>query len=186
MKLQLSKRTGDKKSEVKQLRREGLIPGIVYSKGEASRNTAVQASEFKAALRNLIPGRLSTTVFTLVDEDGKEIKAIVKDIQYKVTNYDILHLDFEELVPKTKINVKVPIECIGQMECVGIKLGGVLRQVIRYARISCFPDDMPAFFELDVRDLSMRQYKKLSDLQLPETLKALDDPKQVVAVIVKR
>lgn len=186
MKLQLSKRSGDKKSETAKLRREGFIPAIVYVRGKAAEGFAVPANEFKAALRSLTPGRLSTTVFTLVDEKGKERRAIVKDIQYKVTNYDILHLDFEELLTDHKVNVKVPIECIGQMECVGIKLGGVLRQVIRYARVRCLPKDMPEFFELDIRELQMQQYKKLVDLNMPETLRPLDDLNQVAAVIVKR
>lgn len=186
MKLQLSKRVGDKKSEAARLRREGNIPAVVYVKGQAAENVAVCATEFKAALRSLTPGRLSTTVFSLVDDKGKERRAIVKDIQYKVTNYDILHLDFEELVPDHKVNVKVPIECIGQLECVGIKLGGVLRQVIRYARVRCLPKDMPQYFELDIRELQMSQYKKLADLNIPESLRPLDDLNQVAAVIVKR
>ncbi len=186
MKLNLSSRSGDKKSEANKMRREGLIPAIVYVRGEASEMVAVPGSDFKAILRSITPGRLSTTVFTLIDANGKQRKAIVKDIQYRVTNYDILHLDFEELLDDHKVNVKIPIECVGQMDCVGIKLGGVLRQVIRYAKVSCLPKDMPAFFELDIRDLQMKQYKRISDIKMPEGLRSLDDPKQVAVVIVKR
>lgn len=186
MKLKAVKRTAGKKSEVKKLRREGYVPAVLYVKENNGEPLAIQANEFKAFLRHVKPGHLPTSVFTLVDEKGKERRVVIKDIQYEITTYDVSHLDFEELVPTHKINVKVPIECIGQVECAGIKLGGVLRQVIRHVRVRCLPKDLPSFFELDVRELGIKQTKRLSDLAMPNTVRPLVDMNEVVAVIVKR
>jgi large subunit ribosomal protein L25 len=186
MKLQVKKRAAEKKSEAKKLRREGFIPAVLYVKEKAGETFSVKTAEFDSFLRHVRPGHLPTSIFTLVDEEGRERRVLVKDIQYNVVNYQVTHLDFEELLEQHKINVKIPIECTGQIECVGIKLGGVLRQVIRHVRIRCLPKDIPSFFELDVRELGLRQSKRLSDILFPETVRPLMNMNEVVAVIVKR
>lgn len=186
MKLRTVKRTAESKSEVKRLRREGFIPAVLYAKEKNGENLALNANEFGSYLRQVKSGHLPTTIFILVDEAGRERRVLVKEIQYAITTYAVTHLDFEELVEDHKINVKVPIECIGQAECVGIKLGGVLRQVIRHVRVRCLPKDIPSYFDLDVRELGIKQSKRLSDLQIPNTVRPLVDLNEVVAVIVKR
>lgn len=186
MKLKVMPRTAQKKSEANKLRREGFIPVIVYRKDKAGDTLYVQNDEFSAYLRAVQPGRLSTTVFTLVDEKGKQRRAIIKDIQYNVVNYNVIHLDFEELIDDVTVNVKVPIECVGAAECPGVKLGGALRQVIRSLKVRCLPKDMPSFFTLDVKELGLRQSKRLSDLEIPQTIRPLANLKEVAAVIVKR
>lgn len=186
MKLKTVKRAAGNKSEVKKLRREGYIPAVLYVKEKSGEPLAIQANEFSAFLRHVKPGHLPTSIFTLVDDKGKERRVVIKDIQYEITTYAVSHLDFEELLPDHKINVKIPIECIGQVDCIGIKLGGVLRQVIRHVRVRCLPKDLPSFFELDVRELGIKQTKRLSDLNIPNTVRPLVDMNEVVAVIVKR
>ncbi len=186
MQLQTIKRAAKSKSEVKKLRREGYIPAVLYVKDQAGETLAIRQSEFNALLRQIQPGHLSTTVFRLVGADGKERRVIVKDIHYAVTTYAITHLDFEELLDTHKINVKIPIECVGATDCVGIKLGGVLRQVIRHLRVRCLPKDLPSFFELNIQELGLRQSKRLADLQIPTGVRPLVNLNEVVAVIVKR
>lgn len=186
MKLTTVPRGAHKKSEVSKLRREGYVPAVLYVKGKEGETLAIKSSDFSAHLRHVKSGHLPTTVFTLVDEKGRERRAIIKDIQYDITSYNVTHLDFEELLNDVKVNVKVPIECIGSAESQGVKLGGVLRQVIRHVRVRCFPKDMPSYFELDVKDLGMRQSKRLEDLKIPSKMTPLTGLREVVAVIVKR
>lgn len=186
MKLNVKPRKANSKSEINKLRREGFIPAVLYIRGKEGETLALNNEEFKALLRQIRSGHLPTTVFKLIDENGKERQALIKDIQYNVTTYDVIHLDFEELVKDQKVNVKVPIECIGMADCAGIKLGGVLRQVIRHVRVRCLPKDIPTFFELDIKELGPRQSKRLGDLPIPNTVRPLVDLNEVVAVIVKR
>lgn len=186
MKLTMSKRSAASKKELSEIRRAGNIPAVIYSKGNVGENISVSGPEFKAVLRSLKPGCLPTTVFSLTGEDGKQKRAILKDIQYQPTTYDVWHLDFEELVDGVSVNVKVPIQCIGVVDCVGIKLGGVLRQVIRTLKVNCLPKDIPSEFQLDVRELQISQTKRLSDITLPSTVRPLVDLKEVAVVIAKR
>lgn len=186
MKLKLKSRSTEKKSEANKLRREGFIPAVIYSKGEAGECVAVESDEFSACLRKIEKGRLPTTVVSLVDGNGKTRRAIIKEIQYNIINYNVITLDFEELHDDRPVNIKVPIECTSVADCVGVKLGGVLRQVLRYVRVRCLPKDIPEVFNLDVADLQMRQSRRLSDIQWPQTVRPLADLKEVAVVIVKR
>ncbi len=111
---------------------------------------------------------------------------ILKDIQYDPTNYSIIHLDFEELLDDVPVNVKVPIECTGVVDCTGVKLGGILRQVIRHLRVRCLPKDMPSFFQVDVKAMGIMDVKRLADLNIPQTVRPLADMNEVAVVIAKR
>jgi large subunit ribosomal protein L25 len=183
MKLKMFKRTGTKRSNLGEIRREGNIPAVLYSAGEANENISVDGVEFKAILRKITAGRLSTTRFSLVGED-KEIPAIVKDIQYHPTTYQVLHMDF--MVPKNTVRVRVPIECQGVQDCQGVKLGGFLRPVMRYVKVECPADKVPEALFVDVRQLAIGQSKRLSDLTFPEGVKPLVEQSQVIVVIAKR
>lgn len=186
MKLNIIERSHKKKRESNRIRRRGDIPAVLYGHGTDSQIITIKGPEFSAALREIPKGRLSTTVFTLTNEKGKEYQAIVKDIQYHSTTYDIVHLDFEVLEKDIRVNVKVPIECTGVIDCIGVKLGGVLRRVIRYIKVNCPPDQIPSFFELNVKDLGIRQYLKLADLTIPENVRPLAPLDEVAVVIAKR
>jgi large subunit ribosomal protein L25 len=186
MKLKSYTRSAKKGSEINTIRREGNIPAALYIKGKDAESIAINGNEFQALLRALQPGRLSTTRFTLVDEKGRERHAIVKEIQYHVTSYKVIHLDFEELVDSIPVNVKVPIECVGTADCPGVKLGGVLRQVIRYLKVRCLPKDIPDSLLVDVRDMGERDKRRLSDFVIPNNVRPLVNLNEVAIVIVKR
>lgn len=185
MKLAVKTRLSEKKKDVKDIRREGNIPAIIYfSKGQPEKLT-VDGLEFKAVLRGMKPGQLPTTIFTLSD-GKKERRAIIKDIQYHLTSYVVSHIDFEELVDDVPVNIKVPVNCIGVIDCVGIKLGGFLRQVVRHVKVQCLPKHIPAEFSVDVRDLGIRQSKRMKDVELPVGVKPLASLEEVLVVIAKR
>lgn len=186
MELKTSPREGKTKKEINEIRLKGDIPAVIYSKGEAGEQITVEGAAFRGLLRNIRSGHLPVEVITLVSEDGTKRKAVVKEIQYHVTRYDVIHLDFEELHDDVKVNVKVPIEYKGLADCVGIKLGGVLRRVIRHVKVNCFPADIPEQFELDITPLQLKESRKLKDIEFPEKVRPIADLNQVAAVIVKR
>jgi large subunit ribosomal protein L25 len=186
MKLSVKARGAERKSESKAIRREGNIPAIIYGKGKENEPVAVNGVDFEKALRESQKGHLPTIVFTLVGEDGSERKALVKDVQYHRTTYKTLHLDLEELQDDVPVQVNIPIEFTGAAECAGIKLGGVLRKVIRRLRVKCLPKDLPAFFELDVRELALKGTRRLADIALPAGVQPQQDLNEVAVVIAKR
>jgi len=185
MKLSLSKRTGETESEKSLIRHKGNIPAVVYSKGKANHLITIDGIEFDAVLRGIQKGQLPTTVIHLEGE-GLSCKAIVKDIQYEPTTYKVLHLDFLELNEEVPVNVNVPIRFSGVADCAGIKLGGFLRQVIRHLRVNCLPSMMPKEFVLDVKELGMKQTKRIKDIKMPEGVSPLAPLNEVVVVIAKR
>jgi len=185
MKLTATERASTKKGDTKQIRREGKIPAILYAAGHPNQQLTLDAAEFNAIIRNMKPGHLPTTAFSLMI-NGKEKKAIIKDIQYQLTTYLVWHIDFEELIEDVPVNVKVPIQCIGLADCVGIKLGGFLRQIIRHVKVECLPKHIPAEFVVDVKDLGIRQSRRLADISMPKGVKPLAKMDEVVVVIAKR
>ncbi len=186
MKLQTLKRPAEKKREVNRLRREGLVPAVIYRRGQAAENLAVSATEYNSLLRTVEPGRLSTKVFTLINENGVSRRAVLKEVQYNVINYDVIHLDFEELHDDEALNIKIPIECTGVVDCVGVKLGGAIRQPIRNIRVRCLPKDIPDAFFIDVKTMALYDTRRLSDLTIPESIKPMANMNEVAIVIVKR
>jgi large subunit ribosomal protein L25 len=185
MKLTAHVRAKTKKSDTKQNRREGKIPAILYSAGQPNLLLTLSRDEVGAILRQMKPGHLGTTVFHL-KLDGKERRAIIKDIQYQLTTYEVSHIDFEELFDDTTVSVKVPIQCIGVADCVGVKLGGFLRQVIRHVKVECLPKHIPSEFLIDVQDLGIKQSKRLSDVAIPQGVKPLAKLDEVLVIVSKR
>lgn len=185
MELVVTSRETNKKSFLKKIRQRGGIPAVVYSSGKSLANVVVDAHAFKKFLSTLESGALSSTVFTLSYE-GRKFKALVKDIQYQITTYDVIHLDFEELSEDREVRLNIPIRCLNAVDCLGVKLGGSLRQIIRALRVVCKPKDIVPFLELDVRSLGLSQTLKLSDIVIPEGIRPITSLKEVVVTVSRR
>ena len=185
MKLTATKRAETNKSAIKQVRREGNIPAVLYAQNKEAQSMVIPGIEFNTILREMQPGMLSTMVFEL-SIDGKKVRAIIKDIQYQLTNYQVSHLDFQELSDAAPVTVNVRVNCVGVMDCIGIKLGGFLRQVARHIKVECLPKDLPKEFVVDVRNLGIRQAIRRADIEMPQGVKALTPANEVVVVIAKK
>jgi large subunit ribosomal protein L25 len=183
--LTANERTSQKKSTIKQIRREGNIPAVLYGPNKEAHSIWVDGTAFSAILRNMKTGHLPTTRFSL-DLNGRKVEAVIKDIQYQITTYTVSHLDFVELTNDTPISIKVPILCTGVADCVGIKQNGFLRQVIRHVKVKCLPQHIPSGFAIDVRDLGVMQSRKLKDLVIPSEVTPLANMDEVVVVVAKR
>lgn len=186
MKLKTTKRKAVQKSEITRLRQEGMIPAVVYHRGKNAHPIAISKAEYEALTRQVKPGRLATTKITLVDEEGKERQSVLKEIQYEPTSYAVLHLDFEELDKGVPVSVKVPVECTGIVDSVGIKLGGSLRQSLRQIKVRALPNEIPEVFQIDIRSLEINQALRVSDLKISDKVKTMVSPKEVVVSIAKR
>jgi large subunit ribosomal protein L25 len=167
------------------LRRDSKIPCIIYGAKEPAEQIAIDRTEYEAILRGLEEGQILTTKFSL--KIGKKtVKAIIKDIQYHRTTYNILHIDFLRLSDDIQVKIKVPIRFKGAADCEGVKQGGVLKQPIRAVRVQCFPKDIPNEMYLDVSDIKLLHNKSLSSVKIPEKVKPLLSLNEVIAVVAKR
>ena len=179
-------REGQTKGAVKRLRQEGFIPFVVYAGSKTASSGSVPRHEIEEAMRTIRPGFLPTTVFCLKDENGKSREVIVRDIQYKPTTYEILHIDFLELHNETAIEIKVPVELTNTVDCIGVKLGGFLQTVMRHLRVKCLPKEIPSHFELDVKELNIGQTKRVKEVSFPAGVTCLEAMENVVVTIAKR
>ena len=183
MELTLHKRSAKTNGENTKIRLEGGIPCIMYGRDMPSEPVYALKTEVANLLRKVKKGHLSTVVLTL--KSGKEtFKALVKDIQYNLTSYEVQHIDFLKVADK-EIVVKVPLEVQGMEECVGINMGGFFRGVIRSVKVKCLPQNIPHEFVINIKDLNIMQSKKITDLTIPPQVKILHDPKQVMVIIAK-
>ena len=110
----------------------------------------------------------------------------MKDIQYNITSYDVIHLDFQEVSDKKRVSVNVPVHIVGGADSPGVKLGGVVRHVIRYLRVNCLPSQIPSELTINVSELEIGQTKRLRDIVLPEGVRPMAKMDEVVVVIAKR
>ncbi len=185
MKLKTFARAKDASQTVNSIRRDGNIPAVIYAAGQKGSNLTVDGHAFNKILSTIRKGYLSTTVFELESDEGT-VKAIVKDIQYHITTYSVLHIDFLELSDDRLFTVNVPIVLDGVSDSPGVKQGGVANKVIRSFKVSCKPKDLPKEFHVSVAGLEVKGTKRLRDITLPEGVTPAVDVREVVAVIAKR
>ena len=185
MKLKVLNRQKGPEGTPNRLRREGKIPAVLYRGGEEAQQLVIETSEFQGVLRQIPQGTLATMVFEL-DFEGKKVKALIKEIQYQPTTYSVIHIDLLAVVPQALVRVRVPLRCTGMAQCAGVRLGGILRPVMRSIPVRCKPDAIPEELVVDVRDLGIRQSRRLRDISFPEGVTPLMDLNEVAVVVAKR
>lgn len=172
-------------TKAKALRREGKIPAILYSKGEKGQEILIDTIAFTKLLNQIPRGTLSSKTL-LLKVGKKSYSVIVKEIQYHPTTYNVLHIDFLELVEKRPVTLNIPLALEGASDCIGVKEGGVLRLVVRKVKVRCTPDRIPDHFTLNVEHLGLNQMMKLEKIVLPEGVEARTDLREVAVVVAKR
>jgi large subunit ribosomal protein L25 len=185
MKFQVTRREAGNKAETNKIRREGNIPAVIYSKGQKGEEVVIDGIAFKKLLNTIEPGTLASKKLTL-HLDGKDITVIVKDIQYHPTTYNVLHLDFVELHANNPVTLNIPLKTMGAVDCAGVKLGGTLRQILRYVKVKCLPGNIPAKFDIDVRNLGMGQSMRISSIDLPSDVELCCKPEEIAVVVTRR
>lgn len=185
MKLTVYPRTNKTKGEKSKIRQAGDIPAVIYGPRKKSQLVFVKGEELRANLRKIPQYKVPTTVVELSLE-GKNYEALIKEIQTHRTSYKMQHIDFFTVEKDKQVKIDVPIVCLGVADCEGVRLGGMLRQVIRYIPVECLPSDIPDRFTIDVTHMTMGEAKRLSDLTFPAGVKPLAKLKEVVVTVGKR
>ena len=154
-KLNIADRTRTRTKGAKTLRREGLIPGILYYAGETNVNISVDKLVLYHALQS------GQHVFE-IELDGDTQFTMIKELQYHPVTDEVLHIDLMRVRRSEKMTIFVPLVLVG--EAVGVKEGGVLSQSMTQIEISCFPTDVPDQIELNIDDLEMNSSKSVADI----------------------
>jgi large subunit ribosomal protein L25 len=159
----------------RRLRRDGLIPGVLYGKGH-TRAIAVPERDLRAALTG--PSGLHAILDVVIEGQKTEHHAVLKDYQQHVIRGTITHVDFHEVRLDQPIQASVAIQLVG--EAPGSKLGGVIQQVTREVTIEALPTAIPEHLEADLSGLDVGDILRLEDVPPIEGVTFLDDPHETV------
>lgn len=167
------------KGTARSLRREGMIPGVLYREGKAQSLKLPKKELCK--LLNTISGE--QVIVDLHFTDGEKKLALLKDFQVDPVSRELLHTDFFEVSLTEAIRVSVHVVTVG--EPVGVKRdSGILQHALREVEIECLPDKIPGKIEIDIAKLELGQSVHVSDLKFEEGIKVLTDPGDVIVTVV--
>ncbi|MDR3137906.1 MAG: 50S ribosomal protein L25/general stress protein Ctc [Tannerellaceae bacterium] len=165
--------TGDKKRALKALRKEGLIPAVLYGGAEVQHLTVTIEG-----IRKLI---YSPEVFLVELSIGeKKVMSIVKAIQFQPVSEEVLHIDFQEIFPEKAIVMEVPVALEGYAE--GVKAGGKLSLQMRKLKVKGSYASLPEKLLINVDSLGLGKSMQVRDIQVPG-LELINAPNAVVCAV---
>ena len=162
--LQADRREAGSKGAVREMRRMGRVPGIVYGGGE---ETFAISIEEAVLAQERGKGGFFSRLYSLV-VDGKTCRVLAREVQVHPVTEELLHVDFLRLGTDSRVNVDVPMVFRNEEECPGLKRGGVLNIVRRTIELVCRADAIPTLIEADIGELDIGDSVKISAVSLPE------------------
>jgi large subunit ribosomal protein L25 len=175
--LPLSARSPEGSRSARRLRREGLVPGVMYGGGDAPQHFAVDAR----TLRNTL-ARAGQVIQVTVD-GGSSGNVLIKDVQRHPVRGEAVHVDLLRVRMDVSIHATVPIEFTGSEDSPGVSEGGIFNQELREVNIEALPGDIPDSIVHDVSGLAINETITLAVLTAPAGVRLLDDPETVIATI---
>ncbi len=168
------------KSKLKEFRRKGLIPAVAYG----SKIKTIHLWVNEKIIEHLISQTsVEGTLFNLV-VDGKEHHVVIKEIQKDPITDKPIHVDFQVVSLKEKIEVKIPIHLKGEEEVLKLT-GGMIDFPLREVRIKCLPKDIPPYIEVDISHLKIGQAITVKDIP-QEKFTILEPPDTIVVHIISK
>jgi large subunit ribosomal protein L25 len=177
--LTIKRREGTGKQFAKRLRRQGVVPAILYG---GAKNEPVTVDP-KSVLR-MIAGHAGTTQLLTVKMDGEggSRLAIIRAMQFDPVSENLIHVDLQEVSADKPITVRVAVHPVG--EAVGVRdTRGILNLVLHEVSVSCLPTVIPERIDADVSELAIGDVLTIADLSVPEGVRVLNDPGQAVATV---
>jgi len=175
-KIDINKRESLGKKGVKQLRREGMIPGIYYSpNSENSTPIVISQGDFHEAVKS------GARIFNISVGEKKQ-NVLFKSVQYHPVTDQVLHIDLYGIRMDRAVNIKIPVHLIG--DPIGVtEEGGVISQATMEIEITCLPGDIPEFVETDVSGLAIGDAINVGILQLDEKITLITPEDTVLASV---
>ena len=179
IKLEVREREELGSRHTRRLRKQGVIPGVLYGNGH-SRPISVPERELRTAMTG------SSGLHAILDVvlEGHETvhPSILADYQQDPVRGTISHIDLREVRLDQPIQASVAVQLVGEAE--GAKVGGVVSLVQRELNVEALPGNVPDHFDVDVTSLDIGDVLRLEDITAPEGVTFLDDPHETVIVSV--
>ncbi|MCF6214615.1 MAG: 50S ribosomal protein L25/general stress protein Ctc [Emcibacter sp.] len=168
------------KGSSRALRREDKIPAVIY--GDKKEPTIVTLSRI-ALVKELNKGGFMNTSYEL--HVGKNVETVLpRDVQFHPVTDWPMHVDFLRLAKGSSLNIMIPINFVGEEECPGIKIGGILNVVRHEVEFSCPANAIPEAITIDISALEMNDSVHISTVTLPKGVTpVIDDRDFTIAMI---
>jgi large subunit ribosomal protein L25 len=157
-------------AESRRLRRQGLIPGVLYGTKDAPVAISIAERDLRTALTG---AGGANAVLDVVVDGGRAQASVLTDYQLDRVRGNVTHVDLQEVRLDQPIHATVPLHLIG--ESVGAKEGGVLTQVLTELNVEALPMEVPASVDFDVTGIHLGDSAHLSQVALPEGVTLIDD-----------
>jgi large subunit ribosomal protein L25 len=157
------------------LRKLGFIPAVVYGHKQ-NLHVSIGAHEFATKFRHITESEIIN-----LKVGSSEHSVLIKDYQRNILRNEVLHLDFYEVSSDQLLRTRVPVRIVGTP--VGVREGGILEHTIHEFDVECLPAKLPDHFEVDVTSLVVGHVIHVRDVPVPEGVRILNNPDQVVAGI---
>jgi large subunit ribosomal protein L25 len=167
-------RDGRGSQAAKRLRKQGLLPAVLYGHKEETLALALATGEVESIIRHGV---------RVVDlkTDGKEEKALIKEVQWDHLGKELLHVDFARVAMDERIVISVPLEIRGTAP--GVNAGGMFDQPMHTLSVECLAISIPESIRVNVGEMQIGSIIHVRDLALPEGVKAMSDPDAIVVQI---
>lgn len=180
--LQAEKRDVKGTTASKRLRREGIVPAVIYGSNQREYMIQLNSKSFFDVAKK----QASQNFIVNLEIEGAQEKtklAIVQDIQRDPLTGNLIHVDFRAVSENDTIHATIPIKLTG--EPAGVKAGGLLEQVIRELEVFCRPGDLPETIDSDVSELEIGDSLKIKDLDLGDGVSVKMDGDVIVGLVVQ-
>jgi large subunit ribosomal protein L25 len=178
-KIKVEKRGTFGKNASRRLRREGMIPAVLYG---ADRTNVPLILNKKDIFTILMSESGERTIFQ-ISYDSELKNVMIKELQRNAVTDEVLHADFIQIAMDRAIRVSIPVITVG--EAVGVKTeGGFVDLITREVEIECLPKNIPERMEIDISNLHLRQSLKVGDLAAPEGVKLIS-PLDTLLVLIE-
>jgi large subunit ribosomal protein L25 len=165
-------------SAARACRRVGLVPGIVYGKGIDSVPVALSSSE----TRKLLAKGMSHIHRLKIEGTDFNDRIMVQSVERNPLTGEIIHIDLHRISMEDKVRLEVPIVLTGEEKIASVGL--ILQRQLREATVECLPNDIPSQFTFDVSNMGAGDTLLAGDLPIPDEVRLVTAPEEVVAVIV--
>jgi large subunit ribosomal protein L25 len=175
--LPLTARSPEGSRSARRLRRDGLVPGVVYGGGEEPQHFAVDARTLRNTLAH------AGQVIEVEIDGGAATNVLIKDVQRHPVRGEAVHVDLLRVRMDQLIHATVTLEFTNHEQAPGVVEGGIFNQELRELNIEALPGDIPDSIVHDVSDLEMNATVTLDVLTAPEGVTLLDESETVIATI---
>ncbi|MDH3673951.1 MAG: 50S ribosomal protein L25 [Anaerolineae bacterium] len=167
------------KGHAKELRRQGLVPGVVYGRDLATEPIQIDARALELVI--MVAG--SHQLINLQIGKDKPRLTLAREIQRDSIRRHFLHIDFYAVKMDQKVHAEVPLVFVGASAAVQ-DLGGILTQGLDQLEVECLPSDLVASITVDINGLvDINDSISVTDLVVPDTITVLSDPDSMVAKV---